>query len=291
VRNASLITGAMGSGDTPGHGMRCLGGGCASITTSTVQSGGLRGAAALASGLDLEGASPSVDDCTITGPTGSSSAGAAARFDALYVFNSTSTVPNSILRDMPIITGGSATFGGTTTVARYDQFSAGPALTQPVIVNNTIDYTTCGTCGARIGLLINATDAATGPQGIVRNNIVRNLANTGTGNPVVERGLFVDLSFFQNNALWDPTALVSGLYLDEGTTPLSTAVQINTMMMGGTSGGNLVADCMLTAAWRLPMGSMCRNAGTSMSCPRQDFDAQARPNESVCDIGADEFYP
>jgi hypothetical protein len=293
VRNAGLVTGSVGSGDTAVHGMRCLGGGCASITTSTIQSGGLRGGAALASGLDLDGASPSVDDCTITGPTGSTTAGTTGRFDAIFVRDTTSTISNCIVRDMPIVVGGSATFNGVTTVVRYDQsVSSGPAALQPTIVNDTIEYSTCGTCGARIGLVVNgATGALAGPLGIVRNDIIRNLLATGTGNPVIERGTAADLAFFQNNALWDPTALVSGLYVDEGTLPLSTATQLNTMMMGGTSGANLVADCALTGAWRLPAGSMCRNAGTSMSCPRQDFDAQARPNEMACDIGADEFYP
>ncbi len=294
VRNAALAVGSVGSVDTGATGMRCLTSGCASITGSTAQSGNLRGAALLGTGLDLDGASPAVDDCSIFGPGGTTSAGAAGRFDALYLRSTTSTVSNSIIRDVPLpgAGGGPILFPGPTFVVRYDQIAAGPALLAPTIVNDTIEYGGCVTCGVRIGLLINGTPTAIGSAaGIVRNDIIRNLTPGGTTNPVIERNMQSDLQFFENNVLFDPTASGGTLYFDEGTTSLSTAVMINTLMVGGTTGMNQVVDCAPNASWHLPAASACRNTGTAMSCPRHDFDGQARPNEAICDIGADEFYP
>jgi len=289
VRNATLVQGTVGAADTAAYGLRCTGGACASITTSTIQSGNLRGGATIGTALDLDGASPRVDDCLIVGPGGSTTAATTGRFDALYLQGTSSTVSNCVIREGS--GAGTAAFNGTLTVIRFDQ-SAGIVAMEPTIVNDTVEYSGCATCGARIGLVVNgAIGGVSGALGIVRNTILRNIGTGGTTNPVVERGTNADLAFFQNNALRDLTAATSALYLDEGTTALGTASQINTMMMGGTSGGNLVADCNLTAAFRLPMSSMCRNAGTSLSCPRADFDAQVRPNEMACDIGADEFYP
>ncbi len=291
VRNATLVQGTVGSVDVAAYGMRCLTNGCASINTSTIQSGNLRGGATVASALDLDDASPSVDDCMIVGPGGSTTAGTTGRFDAVFLESTSSTLSNCVVRDSGA-SAGSAAFNGVVTVIRYDQSAGIVASPFPTLVNDTVEYSGCVTCGARIGLVVNgAPGAVAGPLGIVRNTIIRNIGTGGVTNPVIERGANADLAFFQNNALRDLTASMLALYLDEGTTALSTATQINTMMMGGTSGGNIVADCNLTAAWRLPMSSACRNSGTSMSCPRTDFDAQVRPNEMVCDIGADEFYP
>jgi hypothetical protein len=291
VRNGATISGSVGSADTSVQGMRCLTSGCASITGSTLSAGGLRGAATIGSGLDLDGASPVVDDCAINGPGGTSTAGGLGRFDALYLHGSSSTVSNSIIRDVPVPGAGGApvSFSALTTVVRFDQIAVGPALIAPTVVNDTIEYTPCLACGARIGLAIVGAGAGGSGTGIVRNNIIRNLGIGGTTNAVVERDVNSDLQFFQNNALFDPTATGGALYFDEGAMALATAVQINALT---GAGGDQVVDCAAsTTTWRIPAGSACRNTGTAMSCPAHDFDGQARPNEMVCDIGADEFYP
>jgi hypothetical protein len=283
VRNATLITGTVGTADTS-FGVRCLGGGCASIRTSTINAGNLSRSGPTGIGLEIDGASPTVDDCAITGPNGGNIAVATARWHSVYLRSTSSTISNCIIA--------SGSHAQPQQVVRYDQTSLGPALIAPTIVNDTIEYASCTTCGGRTGLAIfGSPGALISPMGIVRNNIIRHVGVGGVTNPVVELNVQSDLQSFDNNALWDPTASMGAIYLDEGTMPLATALQINALMPAGSSTNNLVVDCVPNASWHIPAGSACRNAGTALSCPRADFTAQVRPNAAICDIGADEFYP
>jgi hypothetical protein len=301
VRNGALLRGTVGTVDISAYGMRCLTGGCASATSSTIQAGNLTSAGTTALtgiGLEIDGASPRIEDCAINGPTGGNSGTTGGRYDAVYLRATSSLVENCVIRDVPPPTStATSSFANLIEVIRYDQTSAGPALVAPTVVNNTIEYTPCTACGPRVGLAIfGSPGALISPMGIVRNNIIRNLGVGGTTSPVVERNAQSDLQFFENNALWDPTASMLALYLDEGTTARTTSAQLNSLT-DGTSGGNQAVDCMAsTTTWRLPSASACRNTGTMMSCPAHDFDGQGRPNPTdpmgvMCDIGADEFYP
>jgi hypothetical protein len=292
VRNANpppggtLYSIAASTGGSSGfaYGIRCAANACASITSSTIGVGPLTSTATSGIGVSLDGASPTMDSCRITGPNvGNGGAPAASTFYGVYLHQTRALLTNNLIHD--------GTLGALVDSLRFDLSALGPALIEPTVVNNTIDYVVCNTCGARVGIALSGSPAGVAsPEGVFRNNFVHNLGANGTTNAFAELNIASDPRIFQNNALWDPTATGGGVYLDGGATPLSTAATINAQ---AGAAANQVVDCMLSATYHLPMTSMCVDTGTNMSCPAGDFDTPptARPYNAICDIGADEYHP
>jgi hypothetical protein len=281
------IQGTTGTVDTA-YGVRCRSGACASITNDVIGTGVLNRAGPRGVGLWIEGASPTVDSNRITGPSAQLAvAMGPPQFYGVYLADSSASITNNIVHD--------GTHALRAVSFLYDMTPVSIGLARgPVIANNTIDYNVCATCGPRIGLVL-FSNSATSPTGTFRNNIIHNLTSgavVGTTNAVVEANVNSDPRFFENNALWDPTATGGALYFDEGTTAISTAVGINLLNTPtSTYTANQVVDCLVNATFHIPMTSMCVDTGTAMSCPAADFERQSRPFPAICDIGADEFHP
>ncbi|MBI5500079.1 MAG: hypothetical protein HY907_07530 [Deltaproteobacteria bacterium] len=275
ILNAT-IRGSGGPGNRD-YGVRCLTGGCASLTGSDVRAGTLSGTGTEGIGLELDGSSPPVDDNRIVGPNNGSNTMPAGRYHAVYLRATRAVLTNNVVE--------AGSLAQAVEAVRYDLTSVGPALIEPTIHSNTIDYTACTGCGARTGLAVAAGPGMmTSPSGIVRNNVIRHTAAGGITMPVRELDVMADLRVFENNDLYDPTA--GGVYVDEGVTTLNIA-QVNTTI--GT--GNIDTSCQLNATWHMPATSPCRNGGTATGAPDHDFDANRRPQESAYDIGADEYVP
>ncbi len=278
------VTGSTGAAETA-IGLRCATGGCASITNSTITAGQLSQTGAIGIGVSIDGASPSVDSCRITGPNGGLVAPSVLTYYGLYLHTTRSTISNNVIHD--------GTLRLRVFDILYDMTPTAGGAGSPTVVNNTLDYNACATCGSRVGLVF-FSNAVTQPSGVFRNNFIHNLAATGTTNPVIEANVNSDPLVFENNALFDATAASGTIYLDEASNPLMSAMAINMlngMPAASTYSGNRVVDCMVNATFHLPAGSMCIDVGTNMSCPAADFEGTVRPVNVTCDIGADEFHP
>jgi len=143
-----------------------------------------------------------------------------------------------------------------------------------------------GACVSRgIGLDITGPGPS-GPRGILRNNIVFG-GNCNQSFDVDEMNVAADPRVLQNNDLWHNAALTA-LYRDEAITNLNTIAAVNALV-DITASGNISGD-PLYAGGHITAASPCRNAGTSAGGPARDFEGDLRPNESVWDIGRDEFY-
>jgi len=283
LRNVATVRATSGNADVA-VAMRCRAGACARIVGSTLTTGALSRSGPTGIGLELDGASPVVDDNTITGPNGGLIAIAGSRWFGVYLRATNALLTNNLLFD--------GDHAQSQAVVQYDQTAFGPAAIAPTLHSNTIEYASCATCGDRQGLVVNGSPGALlAPLGVVRNTIIRHVGSGGTTTPVVERNTQSDLQFFENNVLYDTTA--AAIYLDEGSVALTLAPAIN-LLAGSAS--NQIFDCALTPAWRIPPsapngGTGCRNTGTPTSAPDHDFDNDRRPRESAFDIGADEFVP
>jgi hypothetical protein len=268
-----------------GIGLRCTGGACASITNNQIAVGPMTRSGPTGVALWIDGGSaPSVDLNRITGPNGGSAiAIAAPQFYAVFLRATTSVLTNNVIHD--------GNHAQIVEDVHWDMASDGP-LVEPTLANNTLDYSSCATCGTRVGIVIIApAGAPSRPAGIFRNNIVHNVGMGGISGGFAERNAVSDPRVFENNALWDPTASSGAVYLDEGTMPLAMAASINALT---GAAGNQVVDCMVSASFHLPMASACVNTGTLMSCPTNDIDGAGTrpfPAGGMCDIGADEFHP
>jgi hypothetical protein len=127
-----------------------------------------------------------------------------------------------------------------------------------------------------------------GPWGLVRNNIV-DAGLCPTRYAFTEGAASADPRVLENNDLFgtNPTAL----YRDEATTDLLTIGAINALV-DITSAANLSAPPLFVGVTtRIAAGSPCRNTGTSVGAPTEDLDGDARPQEGVFDVGADEYVP
>ena len=273
-----------GSSQVAGYGVRCLSGGCSSITNTSINAGGVASTATIGIGADIVGASPTLDSDNIRAPScgGSTGVPSSGTFLGLHLQSSSSTVTNDVVRDQACAT--------LEEVVRFDKVSS-IASFNPVVVNETIEYTSTAS-SARHGIAISGSPASGGgAAGIFDNDIVRNLGSAGTSYPVYEYDVGSDPSSFDNNDLYDPTA--AALFYLHGTTPLATIVLVNTTVPSASA--NISANPNLTATWHLNAGSPCIDAGTSTSAPKLDFDlppdARPYPASGAVDIGADEWHP
>jgi hypothetical protein len=292
VRNANPAAGgalysigaSTGGSSGFGFGIRCAGNACASITNSTIGVGPITSTASSGIGVSFDGASPTMDACRVTGPNvGNGGAPMPSTFYGVYLHLTQALLTNNVIHD--------GTLGVLVDSLRFDLGQPGPARIEPTVVNNTIDYLVCNTCGARVGIALSGSPGGVpSPQGVFRNNFVHNLGAAGATNAFAELNIASDPRILENNAFWDPTASAGGVYLDGGVTPLMTAAAINAQP---GAAANRVVDCMVNATNHLPMTSMCVDTGTNTSCPAGDFDVPptVRPFNLVCDIGADEYHP
>jgi hypothetical protein len=264
------------------YGMRCLSGGCATVSGNQIFAGNTSGRSSV--GMEIDGSSPIVDDNQITGPGGPGFAPSTLYY-SLSLRMTSATITNNV------ILGGSV--AQPSDVVHYDMAAIGPVFLYAIVHSNTIQYSACTGCGARVGLGLQTAGSAGGaPMGIFRNNVIEHGGVGGVTRPVVEYGLFADPLTFENNDLFDPNA-AGAEYRDEGTMNLGVAA-VNAL--GPGYGGNIAADCQLDPTWHLPATSMCIDAGTANgppgAPPMTDFDGQRRPRSAIpplrYDIGADE---
>ena len=134
-------------------GVRCVNGGCASVTGNTVTAGSVTpGATATSSGVGIDltdTANPVVDANLVSGPScvssgiGSSGPGLLA---ALHLHNTSASVTNNVLRDRPC--------PAAESVVLFDVTSA---LASPTLHSNTLEYLTALGVGngQRAGLTVN----------------------------------------------------------------------------------------------------------------------------------------
>lgn len=72
---------------------------------------------------------------------------------------------------------------------------------------------------------------------------------------------------------------------------LTTTAAVNALVGAPTAAANISVDPQFVGAanFRLQMGSMCINQGTSVGAPSIDFYGTMRPRGASHDIGAAEF--
>ncbi len=262
-------------------GVQCTTGGCASFVNNSISAGFLLGASTVGMGMQIDGASPIVDRNTITGPQGGiATPPMVGRFYGLYLHTTASLVTNNIILD--------GSWVGAVDVLRFDLGAASGAVRGPTVHSNTIQFTSCTACGARVGLGLAGVAGAI-PQGVFRNNVFDHSGAGGLTRAVVEYDVNADPMNFENNDMNDTV-----LYFDEGSTPLTLAM-VNAL--GAGYSGNIAGSCGLTATQHLPgTGSICYDAGTAVAAAtNHDFDNESRPfsvaGSPRYDIGADELHP
>jgi hypothetical protein len=128
------------------------------------------------------------------------------------------------------------------------------------------------------------------PSGVVRNNIIY-AGTCATRYSVEEVNASADPRLFENNDLWSANGQPTALYRDEAMTNMTMLAQVNALMMGPAATANINADPMFGNGFHLPNNSPCVNAGTATGAPTTDFDGDARPQQGMFDIGADEYKP
>jgi hypothetical protein len=279
VTSTTLVAGSTSGATAASYGMRCIGGGCGKIMYNrNITAGFVTSTTNAGIGLHIEGAQPLVDSNQISGP-GCNAVGASTVLNAVYIRSCAPTLVNNVILD--------GSCNGAVEVVRFDKTQPGPISFDPVVVNNTIEYTTFTGAGARRGIAIASVSGMVGPAGFFNNNIVRNVAAGGVSWPFFQIDADSDVKELQSNDLWDPTA--TALFQFHGTTPLLTIDAVNATVPGAKA--NISADPLLNASWHMAPSSKCRNAGSDSHAPDHDFDAQKRPQESGHDIGADEYQP
>ena len=263
------------------YGVRCLTGGCTTFDNNTIWAGTLTLSAGIAmqssAAVELVGGSAHFDSNNIRSLT---CAGGLGPYYGMYLHgNAAPVITNNVIRESV-----AACNAPTIDVLRFER-TFSPATASPQVVNNTLEYSGCATCGVRHG--INLTDVGGGSrEGVFNNNIVRNVGTGTTNIPVNQGSASDDVTSFENNDLYDATA--TALFNMHGSTPLATIAAVNSMVLGAAA--NISANALLDATWHQMAGSPTIDTGTMMSAPANDFDGAPRPNPSthLVDIGADE---
>jgi hypothetical protein len=179
---------------------------------------------------------------------------------------------------------------GTSAMVRTSvamQVVAFPGANEVDVHSNTFEASAgSGGCSA-IGLWLQAmAGAAPGPHGVFRNDIFHAAGCAGGMNFVVrEESAAADPRVFEHDDL-DPTG-GPVLYVDEGSTSLTTAAMVDTATGGS---GTLSVDPLFVSFpsdLHLMAGSMCLGAGTPTGAPPDDYDGMAR-DPVTPDVGADE---
>ncbi|MDP1918727.1 MAG: hypothetical protein Q8L14_20940, partial [Myxococcales bacterium] len=130
------------------------------------------------------------------------------------------------------------------------------------------------------------------PMGSYRNNIITALGFATVRFAFQEADASSDPAVLEHNDFWAPTiAGMPPLYLNEGTTTLNGAGQINGLNgMGVSAFNNLSNDPGFIANFRISTTSQMRAAGGATGAPVDDIDGQRRPTpvNTAPDIGCDE---
>jgi len=177
-----------------------------------------------------------------------------------------------------------------------DSSIAGPTVHFNTIVASCSAPTPLG--AVSIGVQLSTPAAAPGPRGIWRSNIIVAGPVAGPNSSEIavrEADSRSDPAIFWNNLLHVGTMQLPALYVNEGTTPISTEAGVNGISET-SSQGNLYAFPAFVAPtigdYHLTQTSPARENGGANSAPAQDIDAEARPNPTNTnpDIGADEVF-
>ena len=132
---------------------------------------------------------------------------------------------------------------------------------------------------------------------VVNSTIRRNRSicdfDSCSGGLGVDNGGTVDLV---NTIIWDNTAIRGG---GDDVAIVGSSASADHCDLGDVSGsltdlgGNISSDPLFASATdaHLSAGSPAIDAGTCSGAPATDFEGDARPTGSGCDIGADEFVP
>jgi hypothetical protein len=107
---------------------------------------------------------------------------------------------------------------------------------------------------------------------------------------VVEEGIAADPRTVDFNDIINSTVAV---YLDEGTTPLVSIGEVNSLADIQTGDNILEYPDLVNESpmgdFHLNAGSPCINAGTTTGASDHDMDDETRPADGAVDIGADEY--
>jgi hypothetical protein len=285
VASACVVTGNVIRGSASGYppvatGVRCEDGSCARITGNVITGRG----GGDSYGIWLGATGTLVDRNAVGGGC------AAAHATGIHTENAFARIQNNNVVGFTAGDCGLLVTPPSTLQESYGMhvlLSAG--RNELDVHSNTIDATgraiACSSYAVALDLL---GAAPSGGLGIFRNNIMRAGICTNARVGFAERAVSVDPRVFQNNDI-DPTGAPTALYLDEGTTPVTTAAGID-LLGDMVKGGTISADPLFKAYptdLRLSPGSPCADMGTATGAPALDFDGAIR--DSKPDIGADEL--
>jgi hypothetical protein len=249
-------------------GIRCESGGCMRIANNSIDG---RGGTMRTRAISLDEAGPLIDGNTISGGCGS------VESFGIVASDSYATIQNNYAFGSTCNTA-----AGTVTGVLVE---APDVRNEVELHSNTIvGRTVAATCsGTGLALATGST-----PSGVYRNNVISaGLCDTSV--VVSEAGADSDPLIFESNDLDPAHGSPSALYLDEGSTPLTTAAMVNALT-DATVSGNLSVDpgyASFPMDLHLMAGSMCIDAGTAVGAPGHDFDGDVR--DASPDIGADEL--
>jgi hypothetical protein len=274
VAGATNSAGLLCSGTCANQGQACRGS-CEEVVNNTFSAGS---GTSMAHVLLLH-ASPALRQNLIGAGSNPITCGNNAAVSGLSLQGSASSVVNNLIVGGPCLTS----IGVSHALAqRTDGTTPSPTFHSNTIVSHPI---TGGGSPALTSLAVTvsgpAGSAASLVGGVWRNNIFFAGSAQGSGAQAVafrEAGTGGDPAALTNN-LFFSASNGPALYVDEGSSTLTTAMAIN-MLMGAS--GNLAGNPQFQNAgngnYSLSNGSPAREAGTTMGAPAQDLTGAPRPN-------------